>query len=191
MKKIFLFTIAALLIFTAECFAAQIPPEEYVLKEFMPYGDGTAGVHIRLEMHGNCNMYNLPRGSNVTGTLQAGDLINVTDSRVYTKPLLHPVRVTQKTQVSSSPKGEFRTTLYAGDYIYLLMPIHKDSGCIAWFNGGLLWIRGNITNFDTAEHTGFVYEGEPTDRKLGIELWLYVTKESDGTSGWAWIDYTP
>ena len=191
MKKIFLFAIAALMIFSANCFAAQIPPEEYVLNDFMPYGDGTAGVNIRLKMNAKCVMFNLPRGSKDVGTLQAGDFINATDSRVYTKPLLHPVRVSQTTQVATSPKGEFRTTVYAGDYIYLLMPIHKDSGYIAWYDGKLLWLRGNITNFDTAEHTGFVYEGGPTDRNLDIDLWLYVTKESDGIGGWAWIDYKP
>lgn len=191
MKKIFLFAIAVLIIFSSQCFAAQIPPEEYVLKEYMPYGDGTAGVNKRLKMNGACKMYNMPRGSKVVGNLESGDFINVTDSIIYTKPLRHPVRVSRTTQVASSPKGEFRTTVYAGDYFYLLMPIHKDSGYMAWYNGDILWLRGNITNFDTAEHTGFVYEGEPSDRKLGIELWLYVTKESDGTSGWAWIDYTP
>ena len=192
MKKIFALTIlATLIIFSSNCFAAQIPPEEYVLNEIMPYGDGTAGINKRLKMNGACNMYNLPRGSKVTGSLKAGDFINVTDSRVYTKPLLHPVRVSRTTQVATSPKGEFRKTFYIGDYFYLLMPIHKDGGYIAWYDGGLLWLRGNITNFDTDEYTGFVYEGEPTDRKLGIELWLYVTKESDGTSGWAWIDYNP
>ena len=191
MKKLFLFTIAALMIFSAKCFASRIPPEEYVLNDFMPYGDGTAGVNIRLKMNGDCKMFKFPRSSNAVGTLQAGDFINVTNSLVYTKPLLHPVRVSRTTQIANSPKGEFRTTVYAGDYIYLLMPIHKDGGYIAWYNDTLLWLSGKITNFDTAEYTGFVYEGGPSDRKLSMELWLFVTKESDGTSGWAWIDYNP
>ena len=191
MKKFFGLIIFALIIFVSNCHAANLPPSEYVLNEFMPYGDGTAGVNTRLKMNGAGKIYNLLRGSKVVGDLQAGDFINVTDSRVYTKPLLHPVRVSRTMSVATSPKGEYRTTLYAGDYFYLLMPIHKDGGYIAWYEGNFIWLSGNITNFDTAEHTGFVYEGEPTDRNLGIQLWLYVTKESDGTSGWAWIDYKP
>lgn len=94
MKKIFTLTIFLLtFIFSANCLAAQTPPEEYVLNEIMPYGDGTAGVNTRLKMNGNCNIYNLPRGSKVIGNLKAGDSIQVTDSRIYTKPSLHPVRV--------------------------------------------------------------------------------------------------
>ena len=70
MKKFFGLIIFALIILTANCHAANLPPSEYVLNEFMPYGDGTAGVNTRLKMNGVGKIYNLPRGSKVVGDLQ-------------------------------------------------------------------------------------------------------------------------
>ena len=94
-------------------------------------------------------------------------------------------------QVAASPKGEFRKTLYEGDFVYLIMPLSR--GYLGLYNGGHVWnlSEENICNFITpnVENAWGEYQGEPTNINLGVEVWEFLERD-DGIKGWAltWED---
>ena len=193
MRKIFALLTLALLIFSSVCTAAaKSPPFEVTVNEMVP-GDSEAGNYAKYTVNIEIKIYAAPRNNRVIGTFQAGDFVRKTSSVTYAYPAAHAVKILRTFNAATSPKGEFRTTLNEGDFVYLLMPLRR--GYLGWYNGGHVWNLSaeNIKNFITpnAKSAWGEYQGEPTDLNLGVEVWEFLERE-DGLKGWAltWKDGT-
>ena len=149
-------------------------------------GDSDAGNYAKYTVKSEIKLYAAPRNDRVIGSLHAGDIVQRTSSVTYTYPAAHAVKILTTITVAASPKGEFRTTLNAGDFVYLLMPLSR--GYLGWYNGGQVWniSANNIKNFiaPNVENAWGEYQGEPTDLNLGVEVWEFL-EQKDGLKGWA------
>lgn len=185
MKKFFAIFLV-LIIFSSVCTAAEkSPPFELTVNEMVP-GDSEAGNYAKYTVNTEIKIYADPRNNRVIGSLQAGDFVKRTSSVTYAYPAAHAVKILRTFNAATSPKGEFRTTLNEGDFVYLLMPLRR--GYLAWYNGRHVWnlSADNIKNFITpnAENAWGEYQGEPTDLDLSVEVWEFLER-NDGLKGWA------
>lgn len=186
MKKIFALCTLTLIIFSSICVAAEkSPPFEVTVKEMVP-GDSDAGNYANYTVNTEIKLYAAPRNNRVIGSLQAGEIVKRTSSVTYAYPAAHAVKILRTFKAATSPKGEFRTTLNEGDFVYLLMPLGR--GYLGWYNGGHVWNLNtkNIRNFimPNVENAWGEYQGEPTDLNLGVEVWEFLER-NDGLKGWA------
>ena len=186
MKKIFkLIIFSLMMIFSSNCLAAESPPHEITLQE-MVAGEGDVGLYVNYSANTAIKLYAAPRSNNVIGTLQAGDFVTRTSSLTYANPAAYPVKILQTFQAATSPKAEFTTTLYEGDFVYLIMPL-AEGNFLGWYNGKhIWWLNQNIKNFLTpnAKNSWGEYQGAATNLYLGVEVWEFLER-ADGLKGWA------
>ncbi len=186
MKKIFVAIIATfLLIFSAKCYAAESPPTEYAVWDRMPFEADVEGFEkARFEM----NLYSAPRSSQIVGTLQADEVVKRISCVVYGNPAAHPVKILRTFQAQSKPRGDKDLTLYAGEYVYLIMYTGEGT-FLGWYKGKQVWwLDWNINNFHSQNfpNSWGQYEGVPVDSNLGVEVWDCYRKRN-GTTGWVLV----
>ena len=185
MKKLFLLTVAVLIIFTANCSAAA-PPSYLEIKDIPD--DGTK-LRQDFKVTAPTNFNASLKNSKLLAVLQPDEIVTRMACIVYTNPAAHKVKVLRKTYACSTRDGDADIILNEGDEVYLIM--HTGEGTfMAWHEGKIIWqLDSGINNFygnNTFTGAWGEYLGEPTDANLGVERWDCF-KNSNGQIGWALV----
>ena len=116
--------------------------------------------------------------------MQADEVVKRISCVVYGNPAAHPVKILKTFNASSTPHGDKDLTLYAGDYVYLIMYTGEGT-FLGLYNGKQVWwLDWLINNFHSKNFPDAwgKYEGAPVDRNLDVEAWECYRKR-DGTTG--------
>ena len=185
MKKLFLLTVAVLIIFTANCSAAA-PPSYLEIKDIPD--DGTKlrqDFKVTVPTNFNASLKN----SKLLAVLQPDEIVTRMACIVYTNPAAHKVKVLRKTYACSTRDGDADIILNEGDEVYLIMPTGEGT-FIAWHEGKIIWqLDSGINNFTSTEKLAGAwgeYQGAPTNFNLNVTRWDCF-RRADWKVGWVLI----